>query len=143
MVLRSFGKMYGLAGLRLGFAAASRARGAALRQLLGPWPVSGPAIALGLRALADENWHAATLARLRSDGARLAFLLGHAGAAAVGHTPLFRLVSHPVAPDLFRWLARHGILTRPFAGERSWLRFGLPGNDGEWARLERALRAFG
>ena len=142
IVLRSFGKMYGLGGLRLGFAVTSRDRADALRRRLGPWAVSGPAIVIGTEALADDAWLTAAKARLRADGARLDFLLRQTGAAAIGGTPLFRLVSHPVAPDLFRALARRGLLTRPFAKERNWLRLGLPGREQEWDRLEAALRAF-
>ena len=56
VVLRSFGKAYGLAGLRLGFALASPDIVPSLRAALGPWPVSGPAIAIGVRALADSDW---------------------------------------------------------------------------------------
>ena len=69
-------------------------------------------------------------------------MLENIGAQAVGSTPLFRLVAHPAAPELFQVLARRGILTRPFKEESSWLRFGLPGGDAEWTRLEAALRAF-
>jgi len=142
IVLRSFGKIFGLAGVRLGFAVASSDRSETLRGSLGPWPVSGAAIEIGKQALADEAWLTATRERLRSDGARLGFLLGHVGATTLGATPLFRLVAHPVAPDLFQFLAQRGILTRPFAGERNRLRFGLPGGKREWARLEAALLAF-
>lgn len=142
IVLRSFGKIYGLAGLRLGFALAPASLAGALRRALGPWPVSGPAITLGTRALADTRWLTATRTRLGEDGARLAFMLRRTGAAPLGATPLFRLVAHPAAPALFVSLARRGILVRPFAGEPTRLRFGLPGTEPDWVRLDDALRAF-
>ena len=142
VVLRSFGKIYGLAGLRLGFCLAPASLAGALRRALGPWPVSGPAITLGTRALADASWLAATRARLDGDGARLGYMLRQAGAEPLGHTPLFRLVAHAAAPALFVALARRGILVRPLAGEPRWLRFGLPGVEAEWRRLDEALRAF-
>ena len=59
VVLRSFGKFFGLAGLRLGFALAAPQLPRAARPL-GPWAVSGPAIAIGERALADAAWIEAT-----------------------------------------------------------------------------------
>ena len=65
VVLRSFGKAYGLAGLRLGFAIASPDIAGRLRGALGPWPISGPAIAIGSRALADSDWLGATRATTR------------------------------------------------------------------------------
>ena len=142
VVLRSFGKMYGLAGLRLGFAVLAPDRAARLRDMLGPWAVAGPALAIGTAVLADGAWLAASHARLQGDGVRLMALLRRAGATEKGGTQLFRLVSHPAAPALFEALASHGILTRPFDDEPTWLRFGHPGSDGQWARLERALLAF-
>ena len=142
LVLRSFGKMYGLAGLRLGFAIAAGARADSLREMLGPWPVAGPALAIATRALADDAWLEATRRRLADASARLGFLLARVGARPAGETPLFRLITHPAAEALFATLAAHGILTRPFAGRPDVLRFGLPGGEAEWARLEAALAAF-
>lgn len=142
IALRSFGKIYGLPGLRLGFAVAPPDCAEALRRMLGPWPVGGPAIAVGTQALADEDWLAATRVRLQSEGARLMFLLGHIGAKLVGATPLFRLIAHPAAPSLFAALGVHGILTRPFSGEPTWLRFGLPRSEAEWGRMTVALQGF-
>lgn len=143
VVLRSFGKIYGLAGLRLGFALAPAPLAGVLRRALGPWPVSGPAISVGTRAFADTKWLAEARARLAEDGARLGYMLRQAGAEPLGDTPLFRLVAHAAAPALFVALARRGILVRPFSGEPRWLRFGLPGAETEWRRLDDALRAFG
>ena len=142
IVLRSFGKIHGLAGLRLGFALTSPDRGYALRRMLGPWPVSGPALAIGARALVDDGWLAQTRGRLATDAARLMFLLRHIGVTPVGGTPLFRLIAHPAAPALFTALAQAGILTRPFTGQPSWLRFGFPGAEEGWQRLEAALLTF-
>jgi cobalamin biosynthetic protein CobC len=60
LVLRSFGKFFGLAGVRLGFALAQPGLAEDFRSALGPWPVSGPALAIGERALADDAWIATT-----------------------------------------------------------------------------------
>ncbi len=70
VVLRSFGKFFGLAGVRLGFALAAPAVAARLRAGLGPWAVAGPAIAIGAAALQDEAWAAAT--RAASGASRVA-----------------------------------------------------------------------
>ena len=142
LVLRSFGKMYGLPGLRLGFAVAPVGHADALRDMLGPWPVAGPALTIATRALADDAWLETARRRLAEGSARLASLLGRVGAQPAGDTPLFRLVAHPAAEALFATLAAHGILTRPFADRLDWLRFGLPGVEVEWTRLEAALAAF-
>ena len=146
IVLRSFGKTYGLAGLRLGFAVAAPVLVERLRGWLGPWAVSGPAIALGTRALADTPWLEAARDRLEGDAARLRSLLTAAGGHPLGGTPLFQLIDHPAAGALFGALAERGILVRPFAGAPtfppSWLRFGLPASAASWGRLQAALRTF-
>ncbi|WP_237477591.1 threonine-phosphate decarboxylase CobD [Lichenibacterium dinghuense] len=139
VVLRSFGKFFGLAGLRLGFAVAAPARAAALRAALGPWAVSGPALAVGRAALADDAWAGAARARLARDAARLDALLLAAGARMAGGTALFRLAEVEDGARWFDRLARAGILTRPFAEHPRRLRFGLPGDEAAWLRLEAAL----
>ena len=138
VVLRSFGKMYGLAGLRLGFAVA-RDLAPALRRAVGPWAVSGPALAIGTAALADAGWLGPTRTRLEHDAARLDALLEGQGARILGGTPLFRLAE--VGETWFEALARQGILTRPFATDPGRLRFGLPATRPQWDRLARAILA--
>jgi cobalamin biosynthetic protein CobC len=140
VVLRSFGKTYGLAGLRLGFALASPDIAPSLRGTLGSWPVSGPAIAIGVRALADSDWLEATRARLGKDTGRLDALLQGAGWRIIGGTRLFRLAAHADARAAFERLLGAGILARPFAGAPDWLRFGIPGGENAWERLALALQ---
>lgn len=139
IVLRSFGKAYGLAGLRLGFALAHQGLAERLRADLGPWCVSGPAMTIGAAALADADWLEAMRARLGEDCQRLDVLLGGAGFKASGGTHLFRLVQHPKARVMADGLGRRGICVRRFAQQPTWLRFGLPGADTAWMRLEQAL----
>jgi cobalamin biosynthetic protein CobC len=140
VVLRSFGKTYGLAGLRLGFALASPDIARSLRAALGPWPVSGPAIAIGASALADSDWLEATRARLGKDAARLDDLLHGAGWRIIGGTRLFRLAAHADARAVFDRLLAAGILARPFEEAPNWLRFGIPGDANAWERLAMAVR---
>jgi cobalamin biosynthesis protein CobC len=140
VVLRSFGKAYGLAGLRLGFAVASPDIAWMLRAALGPWPVSGPAIAVGARALADSGWSVAMRARLGEEAARLDALLEAKGWRIIGGTRLFRLAARVDAGAAFRRLLSSGILTRPFAKTADRLRFGIPADEAQWERLAAALR---
>jgi cobalamin biosynthetic protein CobC len=140
IVLRSFGKAYGLAGLRLGFALVSPEMVAPLRGALGPWPVSGPAIAIGAQALADSDWLETMRARLGGDAVRLDALLHGAGWRIIGGTRLFRLAAHADARAAFERLLVAGILTRPFADISDRLRFGIPGDENAWERLAAALR---
>ncbi|MCW6512481.1 threonine-phosphate decarboxylase CobD [Lichenifustis flavocetrariae] len=140
VVLRSFGKFFGLGGLRLGFAVANPALAAAIRAQLGAWAVSGPAIAIGTRALGDRAWQAETRVALHAAASRLDRCLAAAGFAVVGGTCLFRLTARPDAAAWFGRLGRAGILVRPFAAEPTWLRFGLPADEAGWARLDTVLR---
>ena len=139
IVLRSFGKTYGLAGLRLGFAIAPPDLAGPLRAALGPWAVSGPAIEVGLRALPDEAWFEAMRARLKAEAERLDRLLMATGWTVIGGTRLFRLASRADAAERFAALLGAGILTRPFADAPDRLRFGLPADDAAWERLALGL----
>lgn len=139
IVLRSFGKTYGLAGLRLGFAAGSADLIGALRDHMGAWAVPGPALAIGQKALANTEWLKHMRQDLAEESARLDDHLIRAGLAMIGGTPLFRLASHASAIQVHESLARDGIWTRVFPYNPQWIRFGLPGNEKAWARLEHAL----
>jgi cobalamin biosynthesis protein CobC len=140
LILRSFGKFYGLAGLRLGFVAGGEADIAALAALAGPWPVSAAAIAIGKRALGDREWACATSERLARDCLRLDAEVEPLGWTFVGGTPLFRLYETDDARLAQERLARAHIWSRVFAQRPGWLRLGLPGNETEWERLIFALR---
>jgi cobalamin biosynthetic protein CobC len=139
IVLRSFGKIYGLAGLRLGFAIAEASRAKHIRSEIGPWAVSGPALSIGRAALLDGHWLAETIIRLESDRKRLDTMLEAAGFAVLGGTPLFRLARHCEAIKIVERLGRHGIHVRVFPSEPLRLRFGLPGDERAWDRLSAAL----
>jgi cobalamin biosynthetic protein CobC len=139
LILRSFGKWSGLAGLRLGFVLSRPDWIATWRASLGPWAVSGPGLFAGLQALPDDAWRAESIARLDRDGARLDALLARAGMELVGGTRLFRLYHGEVAQSLWQRLGDAGILTRRFDLNPAWLRFGLPGKEADWARLDALL----
>jgi cobalamin biosynthetic protein CobC len=142
IVLRSFGKTYGLAGLRLGFAIAPASIAVPLRAALGPWAVSGPAIEAGRRALRDSDWIAAAKRARAADSRRLDALLATVADALPRGTILYRLMESRRAPDLFVHLGRSGIWVRRFAFNPHLLRFGLPGSEGAWSRLGQAIGSF-
>jgi cobalamin biosynthetic protein CobC len=139
LILRSFGKFYGLAGLRLGFVLGDDADVALLAGMLGPWPVSGAAIEIGRRALLDRDWARETIVRLTRYASRLDALAKRAGWIAVGGTPLFRLYETGDARAAQIRLAAAKIWSRVFQDRPGWLRLGLPGDDTEWARLAAAI----
>lgn len=139
IVFRSFGKFFGLAGVRLGFVLGSQDLIVQLSDMTGPWPVSGPAIEVGRQALCDDHWQAETIKRLKADASKLDNLAAKAGWTVVGGTPLFRLYDTPNAAEAQRHLAANHIWTRIFPYSDRWIRLGLTDGDANWARLEAAL----
>lgn len=125
LVLRSFGKTYGLAGLRLGFAITTAALAARLRGLLGPWAVSGPAVAIGRAALEDDRWLENLPRRLARQSLFVETIFRRLGAERIGGTTLFHLFAHRDAEGLFEAFGREGILLRRFPEKPDWLRVGL------------------
>lgn len=138
IILKSFGKFWGLAGLRLGFAIARPQIIDQLADLTGPWAVSGPALRTGALALNDTDWARQTRARLDRDAARLDQRLIGAGAELKGGTTLFRLYRVDDAAEWQDRLAKAHIWSRIFPYSRHYLRLGLPPASG-WERLEDAL----
>lgn len=139
VVLRSFGKFYGLAGIRLGFALTHPEIAGRLEEELGPWSVAVPSLEYGIKALADGEWQREMRTTLSHAAHRLDQAFARAGVIVTGGTSLFRHVDMPDAAGLFRALGREGILVRSFADRPTQLRCGLPGHEVEWRRLDVAL----
>ncbi|MFC3109731.1 threonine-phosphate decarboxylase CobD [Undibacterium arcticum] len=138
IVLRSVGKFFGLAGLRLGFVAAAPALLQSLADMLGPWAVSGPAQQIGRAALEDRAWQHAMRATLRASGARLQRLLAEYGIIASG-SELYQWWPEPQAEAFWEHMAQRGIWVRLFREAANGIRLGLPPDEAGWLRLERAL----
>lgn len=141
VILRSFGKFFGLGGVRLGFAITNSRTAELIESALGPWAVSGPAMWAGISAFGDEKWIAQNKKQLRGNSEKLNELLKTSGMEIIGGTDLFCLAAHPNANEIYERLGRKGILTRPFVENPNWLRFGSPANEDAFARLERALNS--
>lgn len=139
VVLRSFGKFYGLAGLRLGFALAAPALATLIADGLGPWAVSGPAIEIGRHALGDDVWADDTKRRLEADASRLLAIAQGAGWTPVGGTALFHTFETGDAAAVQERLAHAQIWSRIFPYAPGWVRLGLPGDPEDWKRLEQVL----
>jgi cobalamin biosynthesis protein CobC len=138
LILKSFGKFWGLAGLRLGFVIGDPNLVARLQEMLGPWPVSGVALHVGATALEDVAWAAETRARLDRDATRLDVLFSAKGATPLGGTSLFRLFRVDDAAAWQNRLAAKRIWSRIFPYADDWIRIGLP-SPSDWHRIEAAL----
>ena len=137
IVLKSFGKFWGLGGVRLGFAVGTKETLDPIKKALGPWQVSGPALAIGTQALNDLDWAAETRLKLIDLSARLDKLMKNH--QLIGGTNLFRLYSVSDATAFAQYLASAKILTRTFNYNRNWIRFGLPKKESDWKRIQKVL----
>ncbi len=139
-VLRSFGKFFGLGGVRAGFALCDAGLGARLESIVGPWATSGPALAIAAQALSDTSWQQETRGYLAEARQRLERTLQGEGLDIVGGTDLFVLAGCDAAVDLHKRLCAEHILTRRFDDNPNWLRFGLPPDEASHERLALVLR---
>lgn len=138
IILRSLGKFYGLAGVRAGAVCSTPSMIESVRQLLGPWSLSGPTRYVMAQALQDHAWHRQTRLRLQHDTQRLAHILQTAGLKSLGGTVLFQTVQTDTPIELAEQLAAQGILVRTFE-QPGMLRFGLAADEQQWQRLVEAL----
>jgi cobalamin biosynthetic protein CobC len=138
VVLRSVGKFFGLAGLRLGFVGANPVLLADIAEALGPWSVSRPAQEIGHAALADRAWQESMRAKLLLDGKRLKGMLEGQGIRSNG-TALFQWWGEALPESFHHHMAERGIWVRLFPGKARGVRLGLPLHESDWQRLEKAL----
>jgi cobalamin biosynthetic protein CobC len=138
VILRSLGKFFGLAGARLGFVCAQADLLERLNALLGPWTICSASRWLASAALKDSEWQEKNRLRLVEDSLCLQSLLSNYGLTPDGGCALFQWSRTSQATVLHHQFASLGILTRLFS-QPSSLRFGVPGNQTDWQRLETAL----
>lgn len=140
-ILRSFGKTYGLAGVRLGFLLSNASYVEKLRKMLGPWPISGSALHVGLQALRNREWILKVKDQLSKQIKQFDQLFLYNACKVVGGTHLFRLIEMQEAHNLWKYLANHGIWVRKFDYNPQWLRFGLP-QEQDWGRIEKTIQDY-
>jgi cobalamin biosynthetic protein CobC len=142
ILLRSFGKFYGLAGVRLGAVISHANILEKLQALQGDWPVSSLALKVGALAYSDGNYAQETRLRLAKARARMDGLLKAAGIHICGGTDLFCFVQVHDSMSLFEHLAHSGIYVRAFEWSETHLRIGIPSSDGAEKRLAAALKSW-
>ena len=140
IVFRSFGKFFGLAGLRLGFVIAKPEVMGQIQDWLGPWAVSGPALSIATDLMSGDIEPIRQSIKTRAAGLRA--VLSNAGLTIKGRTDLFCLVHHDQATELHTHLAMSHILVRKFDYQPSWLRFGLTPDAASDGILAEALARF-
>ncbi len=149
VVVRTLSKAWGMAGLRVGYAAAGGRGGAeiigVLRKAGGPYSVAGPSIAAAreiLRGLGSAV-SAAVVARVRCERTELARVLRELGARPLESQANFVLARFDDATGVHARLAAQGIAVRRFGkgtGLETFLRITCPCDDTLFERLCGALR---
>ncbi|MCR9079707.1 MAG: threonine-phosphate decarboxylase CobD [Hyphomonadaceae bacterium] len=139
IVLRSFGKFFGLPGLRLGAMIARDEISARLSEQLGAWPVSSAALETGIGAYRDLDWQARTRQALQQARLLLDQVLISNQIEIEGGTDLFRFVNVDDAQAVWHHLAEAGIYVRRFDALPGKLRIGLPADEIQLARLNETL----
>ena len=141
IILRSLGKFFGLAGVRVGFVIATPELLFPLQEKLGPWALSHPSRYVATAALQDRLWQQQTVCSLNRQSARLRQLLAQYSLEPAGGSALFQWIKTEQAAEIQHFMARKGILLRLFQ-EPSSIRLGLPKNSQQWDYLESCLQAF-
>ena len=118
VVLRSFGKFFGLAGIRLGFVFSNNSLQKQLQSEFGPWSVNGPAQAIASAALNDASWQtsARNVIRLNAQATTKIWqpLFNKVAAKVLNGAGLFITASLSVetAKHIYHFLAERGVLIR-------------------------------
>jgi len=120
VVLRTFSKVYGLAGLRIGYAVAPEACIRLLNRVRQPFNVNAMALAAAEAALGDEEHVQRTRKMTRAERAFLEEELDRMGLAWVPSVTNFMLVEVGNGRKVFDDLRRCGVIVRPMDG------YGLP-----------------
>ena len=117
IVLKTFSKAYGLAGLRLGYAIADGAVCQMLDRIEEPFFLNRAATAAGMAALADTAWLERTLTAIKQGRTYLSDGLSTLGCVVVPSQANFVLVDVVCdARELFERLMRRGLIVRPADG---------------------------
>ncbi|SGY93650.1 CobC protein [Moritella viscosa] len=138
LVLRSVGKFFGLAGIRLGFLSAHPQWLQALAQLSSPWEVNGPAQYITEIALLDTQWQQQQSLSLTTLSTALEQLLMTTFDCPVAGSALFKTVQLDNAQDIYTLLCQQGVYVR-LCDEKNALRFGIPDESG-LIRLTKVLQ---
>ncbi|PLW77672.1 threonine-phosphate decarboxylase CobD [Cohaesibacter celericrescens] len=139
VVLRSFGKFFGMSGIRLGFLVGHESHVSKIRDMLGPWAVSTPALRVGTESLNDSKWQQQQRKQMAERAEKLDRVLEKRNLYIAGGTPLFRLVIKEDARELHRKLAELHIWTRVFDYRTDFIRFGIPIDKKSLDRLDASL----
>lgn len=141
IITRTFSKVYGLAGLRVGYALAAPEVADLMNRVRQPFNVNSLSLAAAAAALEDEDFVRESY-ELNCRG--MDQIVAGLARLGLGHIPSygnFVTFAVPKAAEVFQKLLRQGVIVRPIAG------YGMPGHlrvsiglESENARFLEALK---
>ncbi|MDO6427569.1 threonine-phosphate decarboxylase CobD [Thalassotalea sp. 1_MG-2023] len=140
VVLKSFGKFFGLAGMRIGFTIAHQQWLTSIAEHLGPWQANGPAQFIAEQALQNTLWQEQQREKLSRQRQVLTMLLNRYFNEGVEGTDLFltvNLATPHKAVTIYDGLCKQGVYVRLTDDQQS-LRFGIPKPE-DVERLSQSL----
>ena len=140
IVLRSFGKFFGLPGLRLGALVASEDILSKAEDMLGPWGVNSIAQNIAMQAYQDEEWQQEARDRIIAMARLVSNSLAVTGFKIVS-SDLFVTCYTDAANTLWKHLLSFGVYTR-LLDDKTGIRIGLPSNEIELKRLINCITRF-
>jgi cobalamin biosynthetic protein CobC len=140
LVLRSFGKFFGLAGIRIGFVCCGLTWFNIIKQNSGPWAINGPALMVATKAFQDKNWHKSQIERLQTQSEKQFQLISeYMSIIHIQINALFITVFLNNAPEIFHLFCQHGLYVR-LTDENNALRFGIA-NEAQLKQLQSIFKA--
>lgn len=140
IVLRSFGKYFGLPGVRLGAMLACETIILDAKKLLNEWSINSAAQMLAVRAFLDKPWQNSVNIKIKAASLRLKQLLLSLGLESQG-SDFFQTYRSVQAKALYEYLLSLGVYVR-LLDDQLGIRIGLPCTQCQWSRLEHALTRY-
>jgi len=129
LVLRSFGKFFGLAGIRIGFVCSNQEWNNLLQEESGPWAVNGPALFIAEQALKDTQWQLTQKQKLQKQSETMQVLLKqYLPVIRIEANNLFITVFLDNASSVYQQLCQSAIYVR-LTDESNALRFGIADSE--------------
>ena len=138
IVIRSFGKFFGLAGLRLGYVFSGKEIIRKFKRFFGPWQISKMSVKIATIAFSDDVWIKKTKNNLNEKANAIDNLMKKINWKITGGTNLFRLYSTSNSDLAQKLLAEKFIWSRKFSYSKKWIRLGIP-NERDFKKLKKIV----
>lgn len=142
LILRTFSKIYGLAGLRIGYGIAKKSIISEMNKIRQPFNVNSLAQYAALAALKDEK-HTARARRINEKGKK--YLYRELKNMKIDFIPteanfIYIILKDDTASQLYNDLLKHGVIVRPMGVREIRVTVGLPGENKRFIETLRRIQ---